>query len=145
VAVSSKESWKPVDIIINMASESAVERSVSDPGACWRNNCELAYNMLELARRLKPEIFFQISTDEVYGDCPANAPAHHEWDVILPSNPYAASKAAQEALAISIGEARRAGSSYQLHEHDRHNAGQREIPAEAHLENRNRSRNGDLR
>lgn len=96
-----KESWKPVDIIINMASESAVERSVSDPGACWRNNCELAYNMLELARRLKPKIFFQISTDEVYGDCPADAPAHHEWDVILPSNPYAASKAAQEALAIS--------------------------------------------
>ena len=89
-----------VDYIINMASDSAVERSVSDPGWCWRNNCELIYNMLELARRIKPEIFFQVSTDEVYGDCPEDY-SHPEWDVIMPSNPYAASKAAQEALAIS--------------------------------------------
>lgn len=89
-----------IDYIINMASDSAVERSVSDPGWCWRNNCELAYNMLELARRIKPKIFFQVSTDEVYGDCPENY-SHAEWDVIIPSNPYAASKAAQEALAIS--------------------------------------------
>lgn len=89
-----------LDYIINMASDSAVERSISDPGWCWRNNCELVYNMLELARRVKPDIFFQVSTDEVYGDCPENY-SHPEWDVIMPSNPYAASKAAQEALAIS--------------------------------------------
>ena len=86
--------------IVNMASDSAVERSVSDPGSCWRNNCELAYNMLELARRVRPRVFFQISTDEVYGDCGDGA-GHREWDVICPSNPYAASKAAQESLAIS--------------------------------------------
>lgn len=89
-----------LDIIVNMASDSAVERSVADPGACWRNNCELAYNMLELARRARPGVFFQISTDEVYGDCGPGS-GHVEWDVICPSNPYAASKAAQEALAIS--------------------------------------------
>lgn len=89
-----------LDMIVNMASDSAVERSVSDPGQCWRNNCELAFNMLELARRTKPDVFFQVSSDEVYGDCPENY-SHPEWDVIAPSNPYAASKAAQEALAIS--------------------------------------------
>lgn len=89
-----------IDIIINMASDSAVERSVSNPGNCWRNNCELIYNMLELARTIKPKVFFQVSSDEVYGDCPEDY-SHKEWDVILPSNPYAASKAAQEALAIS--------------------------------------------
>lgn len=89
-----------IDYIISMASDSAVERSVSDPGACWRNNTELAYNMLELARRIKPKIYFHVSTDEIYGDC-AEGYAHPEWDTILPSNPYAASKAAQEALAIS--------------------------------------------
>jgi dTDP-glucose 4,6-dehydratase len=89
-----------LDMIINMASDSAVERSVTDPGSCWRNNCELAYNMLEFARKSKPDIFFQVSSDEVYGDCP-DGYAHPEWDVIAPSNPYAASKAAQEALAIS--------------------------------------------
>lgn len=89
-----------LDFVVNMASDSAVERSVSDPGSCWRNNCELAYNMLEFARRTKPKAFFQISTDEVYGDCPEGY-CHPEWDVVCPSNPYAASKAAQEALAIS--------------------------------------------
>ena len=89
-----------LDIIINMASDSAVERSVSDPSQCWRNNCELAFNMLEFARKTKPGVFFQVSSDEVYGDCPEGY-AHPEWDVIAPSNPYAASKAAQEALAIS--------------------------------------------
>jgi dTDP-glucose 4,6-dehydratase len=89
-----------IDVIINMASDSAVERSISDPGSCWRNNCELIYNVLELARKIKPKIFFQVSSDEVYGDCP-DGYNHSEWDVILPSNPYAASKAAQEALAIS--------------------------------------------
>lgn len=89
-----------VDIVVNMASDSAVERSVSDPGACWRNNCELAYNVLEFARRVRPSVFFQISTDEVYGECPTGG-SHREWDPICPSNPYAASKAAQEALAIS--------------------------------------------
>jgi len=50
---------------------------------------------------LKPKVYFSISTDEVYGDCPIGRPPHQEWDVIMPSNPYAASKAAQESLAIS--------------------------------------------
>lgn len=89
-----------LDYIINMASDSAVERSITDPGYCWRNNCELAFNMLELARRVKPKIYFQCSTDEVYGDCPEGY-SHPEWDTILPSNTYSASKAAQEALSIS--------------------------------------------
>lgn len=91
---------KPVDIIINMASESAVERSAVDPVSCLRNNYDLAINMLEYARVAKPEIYFQVSTDEVYGEAQPGR-AHHEWDVVMPSNPYAASKAAQEAVAIS--------------------------------------------
>lgn len=89
-----------LDYVISMASDSAVERSVSDPGSCWRNNCELVYNMLEFARKVKPKAFFQISSDEIYGDCPPGY-SHPEWDTVLPSNPYAASKAAQEALCIS--------------------------------------------
>jgi dTDP-glucose 4,6-dehydratase len=83
-----------------MASDSAVERSTQDPVACLRNNYELTINMLEFARRIKPSIFFQVSTDEVYGQAKPNQ-SHVEWDVILPSNPYAASKAAQEAVAIA--------------------------------------------
>lgn len=93
---------KKVDIIINMASDSAVERSATDPTHCWRNNCELAATMLELARNIKPNLFVQISTDEVYGEAPPlPSPGHQEWSTILPSNPYAASKAAQEALCAS--------------------------------------------
>jgi dTDP-glucose 4,6-dehydratase len=92
---------KPIDIIINLASESGVELSTQDPVSCLRNNYELAINMLEFARRCPHlELFIQISTDEVYGEAPPSG-SHKEWDVIVPSNPYAASKAAQEALAIS--------------------------------------------
>ena len=91
---------KSIDIIINMASESAVERSTIDPGACVRNNVELAINMLEFARVCQPKLFLQVSTDEVYGEATSLA-GHKEWSTILPSNPYAASKAAQEALAIA--------------------------------------------
>lgn len=90
-----------INYIINMASDSAVERSTDNPVQCLRNNYDLAINMLELARKIKPEKFLQISTDEVYGEAPEESPGHHEWDVILPSNPYAASKAAQEAVAIA--------------------------------------------
>lgn len=92
---------QPLDYIINMASDSAVERSASDPTHCMRNNFELMVNMLEFTRKVKPDLFIQISTDEVYGEAPPTGPGHKEWATIMPSNPYAASKAAQEALAIS--------------------------------------------
>jgi dTDP-glucose 4,6-dehydratase len=49
---------------------------------------------------VEPEIFIQISTDEVYGPAPDDY-SHKEWDAFIPSNPYSASKAAQEAIAIS--------------------------------------------
>lgn len=92
---------KPIHYIINMASESAVERSTIDPVSCLRNNYELCINMLEFARSCKKlEIFIQISTDEVYGEAFGNE-GHKEWSSIIPSNPYAASKAAQEAMAIA--------------------------------------------
>ncbi|MEX2052792.1 MAG: GDP-mannose 4,6-dehydratase, partial [Candidatus Paceibacterota bacterium] len=65
-----------------------------------QNNVELIITMLELARRFQPKVFLQVSTDEVYGSAPLGT-RYREWDTILPSNPYAASKAAQEAIAIS--------------------------------------------
>lgn len=92
---------KPLHYVFNLASESAVERSTTDPVACLRNNYELSINMLEFARRLdKLEQFVHISTDEVYGEAGPTG-SHVEWDRILPSNPYAASKAAQEAMCIA--------------------------------------------
>lgn len=89
-----------VDYIINMAAESHVDRSITDPVPFVRNNVELALNMLEYARLACPEAFIQISTDEVYGPMIDGRP-YAEWDRQLPSNPYSASKSAQEAIAIS--------------------------------------------
>jgi dTDP-glucose 4,6-dehydratase len=91
-----------IDYIISMASLSDVEASIQDPVPFIKNNVDLTLNLLEYAREIKPEVFIQISTDEVYG---AVASKHDdlrkEWDAIVPSNPYAASKACQEAIAIS--------------------------------------------
>lgn len=89
-----------VDYIISMAALSDVEASIQDPVPFVQNNVNIALNMLELAREVKPEMFIQISTDEVYGPARIDQ-AHPEWSPILPSNPYSASKAAQEAIAIA--------------------------------------------
>lgn len=91
-----------IDYIINMASLSDVFDSIENPVPFIKNNVDLVINMLELARKIKPEVFVQISTDEVYGaSLKKNDQGAKEWATILPSNPYAASKAAQEAIAIS--------------------------------------------
>lgn len=91
-----------VDYIINMASLSDVEASIQNPVPFVKNNIDLVLAMLEYAREVKPEVFIQISTDEVYGASASKfGDLRKEWDPIIPSNPYAASKAAQEAIAIS--------------------------------------------
>lgn len=89
-----------LDFVINLASDSAVERSIINPEYCWKNNCELMFTVLEFVRKIKPKLFLHTSTDETYGEA-ATGSAHHEWDAIIPSSIYAASKAAQEALCIS--------------------------------------------
>lgn len=102
-----------IDYIINLASMSHVDTSIKDPVPFVKNNTNLVLNMLELARDLwdlrkvgvlnvPPEgtKFIQFSTDEVYGPMLDNIP-HPEWNPILPSNPYSASKACQESIAIS--------------------------------------------
>lgn len=91
-----------IDYIVSFASESHVDRSITDPVTFTRNNVDIALNMLELAREVKPRNFVWISTDEVYGPVTStDLHGHAEWSPILPSNPYAGSKAAQEAMAIS--------------------------------------------
>lgn len=98
----TKQLIGPIDYIISMASLSDVEASIKDPVPFVQNNVNLTLNMLEFAREVKPEVFIQISTDEVYGPIESkDAPKTKEWDPIVPSNPYAASKACQEAIAIS--------------------------------------------
>lgn len=90
-----------VDVIINMASLSSVDYSIHSPRRFVENNVSLQLSMLEYARSLESlKLFLHISTDEVFGPAELGM-EHDEWDAIIPSNPYSASKAAQEALAIS--------------------------------------------
>lgn len=102
ISVQGLHNIGPVDYIVAFASESHVDRSIIDPVPFVKNNVDVALNTLELAREVKPESLVWISTDEVYGPITADAEfGHPEWSPILPSNPYAGSKAAQEAIAIS--------------------------------------------
>lgn len=95
-----KETIGDVDYIVNMASDSHVDRSITDPVPFIKNNVDLVVNMLEYAREVGPQKFIQISTDEVYGPAPAGY-SHKENEVHRPSNPYSASKSAQEMIAFS--------------------------------------------
>ena len=95
-----KQTIGDVDYIVNMASDSHVDRSITDPVPFIQNNVNLALNMLEYARDIQPEKFIQISTDEVYGPAP-HGHSHKEGEVLRPSNPYSASKASQEMIAFS--------------------------------------------
>ena len=91
-----------IDYIVAYASESHVDRSIADPVPFVKNNVDLCLNTLELARKVKPKALVWISTDEVAGPVAAeDLTGHSEWGPVLPSNPYAGSKAAQEAIVTS--------------------------------------------
>lgn len=91
-----------IDLIINFASESHVDRSILTPKDFNSNNASLMINLLEFVRKMNPPCaFVHISTDEVYGSIKKDE-KNVEWERIhLPSNPYSAGKSAQESLAIS--------------------------------------------
>lgn len=89
-----------IDYVINMASESHVDRSITDPRDFIENNVHLALTMLEYIRQHPVEKYIQISTDEVYGAAPEGH-NHKEGEPHRPSNPYSASKAAQEDIAYA--------------------------------------------
>lgn len=89
-----------IDYILNIASNSHVDRSITDPASFALGNFQLVLNMLELAREIKPKVFLQFSTDEVYGPAPDGV-NFKEGERMRPSNPYSGSKAAQENMAFS--------------------------------------------
>lgn len=89
-----------IDYVWHFASDSHVDNSLEDPARFFIGNAQITTYLLEWARYSNIEQFVQVSTDEVYG--PAEPGQEHtEWSDIIPSNPYSASKAAQEAVAIA--------------------------------------------
>lgn len=100
ISAMTEDAFGEIDYVINYAAQSHVARSIANPVQFVRDNVDIALNLMEYARATKPRAFIHISTDEVYGPA-ALGHQHAEWDPILPSSPYSASKAAQEAIAIS--------------------------------------------
>lgn len=83
---------RQVDAVVNIAAETHVDRSISDPYVFLQNNTLGTYTILEALRKCNDEaMLIQVSTDEVYGEIPEGA--FTENDAVKPSNPYSASKA----------------------------------------------------
>jgi len=85
--------------VINFAAESHVDRSIENSRGFIRTNVEGLRNMLDLSVKHGVKRFMQISTDEVYGSIPKGS--FTEKACLNPKNPYAASKAAGDLLALS--------------------------------------------
>lgn len=89
------------DYVINTAAETHVGNSIIDSSDFISTNIDGVKNLLELIRH-KPDnvcerpVLFHFSTDEVYGDIVEGV--HTEEDLLSPSNPYSASKAAADML-----------------------------------------------
>lgn len=88
------------DAVVHFAAESHVDRSIYEPAPVIETNVTGTFVLLQVARKLHIERFVHISTDEVYGDMPAEAFARED-SPLKPSSPYSASKAASDLLVSS--------------------------------------------
>jgi dTDP-glucose 4,6-dehydratase len=89
------------DYIINTAAETHVGNSIVSSNNFIHSNVNGVHKLLELIRTYRQEsnkipILIHFSTDEVYGDIEDGS--HTESDILKPSNPYSASKAAADML-----------------------------------------------
>ena len=90
---------KDVDVIVNFAAESHVDRSIANPKPFLETNVMGTYSILEGIRKHNKK-FIHVSTDEVYGDAQGKS-SFDESSQINPSNPYSATKAAADNLVSS--------------------------------------------
>jgi dTDP-glucose 4,6-dehydratase len=89
-----------IDVVVNFAAETHVDRSIEDPAPFLRTNVAGTQCLLEAARQSKASKFVQISTDEVYGSLGPSG-AFREDTSLDPSSPYSASKASADVWALS--------------------------------------------
>ncbi len=95
-----KKAMEGCDGVINFAAESHVDRSINNPTDFIKTDVFGAFTLLEEAKQQGIKKFCQISTDEVYGQ--ALEGSFRETDVLMPRNPYSASKAGADRLAYSF-------------------------------------------
>jgi len=94
------------DYIINTAAETHVGNSIANSDKFVSSNINGVHSLLELLRNYRQEttkvpVLLHFSTDEVYGDIEEGA--HTENDLLKPSNPYSATKAAADQLILAWG------------------------------------------
>ena len=89
-----------VDAVVNIAAETHVDRSISDPNIFLQNNTVGTFIVLEAIRRHNHKArLLQVSTDEVYGE--ATEGSFTENTPLRPSNPYSAAKAAADMFVLA--------------------------------------------
>ncbi len=95
------------DMVMHLAAESHVDRSIDGPAAFIETNVMGTYHLLEAARQYWSDLdearqsafrFHHISTDEVYGDLEGTDDLFTETTSYAPSSPYSASKASSDHL-----------------------------------------------
>ncbi len=89
-----------IELIINFAAESHVDRSIKGSQEFLVTGVLGVQTLLDAARESGVEKFYQISTDEVYGDVEPSE-FSIETDRLQPSSPYSAAKAAGDLLVLS--------------------------------------------
>ena len=92
-----------IDVVVNFAAESHVDRSIIGCGEFVRTNIGGTQVLLDAARRAKVGRFIQISTDEVYGSLGPEG-FFIETTPLAPNSPYSASKAGADMLVRSYYE-----------------------------------------
>jgi len=91
-----------VDLIVNFAAETHVDRSISNPEKFVQTNIVGTHTLLEAAKKYEKS-FIHISTDEIYGDA-EDQKSFTEKSLLKPSNPYSATKAAADHLVGSYAK-----------------------------------------
>lgn len=93
------ELMKGADIVVNFAAESHVDRSITEPQVFVQTNVVGTQVLLDAALRHEARLFYQISTDEVYGALDLDSPQRFsEESPLRPNSPYSASKTAADLL-----------------------------------------------
>ncbi|RAS82286.1 dTDP-glucose 4,6-dehydratase [Priestia endophytica] len=86
-----------IDVIVNFAAESHVDRSITEPDVFIKSNVLGTQTLLDIARENEIKKYVQISTDEVYGSL-GETGYFTEEAPLAPNSPYAASKAGADML-----------------------------------------------
>src|SRR5215813_761002 len=89
----------------NLAGQSSVSKSFSDPLYTWRTNAELVVHLLECFRKQSPQTrIYQASSTDMFGIAPTGVTIYNEESALNPQSPYASAKAAAHLLCHSYRE-----------------------------------------